>query len=37
MKEPCTNVFLKKWFLYTARPIKAGEELLLNYGKYYWK
>jgi SET domain-containing protein len=34
-KTPCDNVVLKKWCAYTKRPIKKGEELLLNYGKNY--
>jgi hypothetical protein len=33
--EPKVNCYLKKWYAYTSRPIKAGEELFLDYGRYY--
>jgi SET domain-containing protein len=37
IQQPYVNVFLKNWFLYALKPIKAGEELLLDYGNYYRK
>ncbi len=29
------NVCLKDWCCFTTQPIKAGEEILLDYGRYY--
>ena len=29
------NVYLKRWCCYTLKPVAAGEEILLAYGRYY--
>jgi SET domain-containing protein len=36
-KNPYVNVYIKNWCCYASCDIDAGQELLLDYGKRYWK